>query len=87
MVCDENGSLGYMYMVISTLRLNYGSLRYGYIHFETEEAARTAIERVNGMLLNGKKMYVQLSYVLSKLGLGKKNPWFPLVFLKKKVCR
>ena len=37
MVCDENGSLGYMYMVISTLRLNYGSPRYGYIHFETEE--------------------------------------------------
>jgi polyadenylate-binding protein len=41
--------------------LKNGLLRYGYINFETEEAARTAIERVNGMLLNGKKMYVQLS--------------------------
>jgi len=40
MVCDENGS----------------SLGYGYIHFETEEAARTAIEKVNGMFLNGKQL-------------------------------
>ena len=26
--------------------------------FETEEVARTAIEKVNGMLLNSKKVYV-----------------------------
>ena len=26
------------------------------MHFETEEVARTAIEKVNGMLLNGKKV-------------------------------
>lgn len=31
-------------MVIYTLRLKNGSLRFGYINFETEEAARTAIE-------------------------------------------
>nr|XP_022904259.1 polyadenylate-binding protein 4-like [Onthophagus taurus] len=31
---------------------------YGFIHFETEEAANKAIEKVNGMLLNGKKVYV-----------------------------
>lgn len=31
---------------------------YGFVHFETEEAATKASETVNGMLLNGKKVYV-----------------------------
>lgn len=31
---------------------------YGFVHFETEEAANLSIERVNGMLLNEKKVYV-----------------------------
>ncbi|XP_064653176.1 polyadenylate-binding protein 4-like [Lineus longissimus] len=31
---------------------------FGFVHFETEEAARNAIEKVNAMLLNGKKVYV-----------------------------
>lgn len=31
---------------------------YGFVHFETEDAAIRAIEKVNGMLLNGKKVYV-----------------------------
>ena len=31
---------------------------YGFVHFETKEAAAKAIERVNGMLLNGKKVFV-----------------------------
>ena len=33
-----------------------GSKGYGFVHFETEEAARQSIEKVNGMLLNGKKV-------------------------------
>ena len=29
---------------------------FGYVHFETQEAADQAIEKVNGMLLNDKKL-------------------------------
>lgn len=36
----------------------HGSKGYGFVHFETEEAARSSIEKVNGMLLNGKKVFV-----------------------------
>lgn len=31
---------------------------YGFVHFETEEAATKAIEKVNGMLLSDKKLFV-----------------------------
>lgn len=31
---------------------------FGFVHFENEEAANNAIAKVNGMLLNGKKVYV-----------------------------
>ncbi|XP_043214453.1 polyadenylate-binding protein 4-like [Amphibalanus amphitrite] len=31
---------------------------YGFVHFETEKAATEAIDKVNGMLLNGKKVFV-----------------------------
>lgn len=31
---------------------------YGFVHFETEEAANKSIEKVNGMLLNCRKVYV-----------------------------
>lgn len=35
---------------------------YGFVHFETEEAANKSIDKVNGMLLNGKKV---MCYLLS----------------------
>ena len=31
---------------------------YGFVHFETEEAATKAIDKVNGMLLSEKKLFV-----------------------------
>jgi polyadenylate-binding protein len=31
---------------------------YGFVHYETSEAAEAAIKAVNGMLLNDKKVYV-----------------------------
>jgi len=35
-----------------------GSKGYGFVHYETSEAATMAVTRVNGMLLNGKKVFV-----------------------------
>ncbi|KAK9811006.1 hypothetical protein WJX73_005608 [Symbiochloris irregularis] len=35
-----------------------GSKGYGFVHFEDEKSAQMAIEKVNGMLLNDKKVYV-----------------------------
>uniref|UniRef100_A0AAZ3QPX7 PABP n=1 Tax=Oncorhynchus tshawytscha TaxID=74940 RepID=A0AAZ3QPX7_ONCTS len=35
-----------------------GSKGYGFVHFETQEAAERAIEKMNGMLLNDRKVYV-----------------------------
>ncbi|XP_077191598.1 polyadenylate-binding protein 1-like isoform X2 [Paroedura picta] len=35
-----------------------GSRGYGFVHFETQEAANKAIETMNGMLLNDRKVFV-----------------------------
>ncbi len=45
---------------------------FGFVHFETDEAAKSAIEKVNGMLLNGMKVYVpslpsQFSHFISRV--------------------
>ena len=35
-----------------------GSKGYGFVHFENEDSAQRAIEKVNGMLLADKKVFV-----------------------------
>ena len=37
---------------------NFKSKGYGFIHFESAEAAAQAIEKVNGMELDGRNIYV-----------------------------
>merc|ERR1719468_948345 len=63
---------------------NGESKGYGFVHFETEEAALSAIEKVNGMLLNGKKVFVG-RFVPRKdreIELGEKAKKFTNVFIK-----
>jgi polyadenylate-binding protein len=54
---------------------NGESKGYGFVHFETEEAALNAIQKVNGMLLNGKKVFE----------LGEKAKKFTNVYVKN-IC-
>merc|ERR1719278_1777145 len=61
-----------------------GSKGYGFVHFETEEAAMNAIQKVNGMLLNEKKVFVG-RFVPRKereKELGEKAKKFPNVYIK-----
>ena len=54
------------------------------MHFETQEAADNAIAKVNGMLLNGKKVFVG-KFVPRKeriMALGEKAQKFTNVFIK-----
>ena len=54
------------------------------MHFETEEAATKSIEKVNGMLLNGKKVFVG-KFVPRKereKELGEKAKLFTNVYVK-----
>lgn len=57
---------------------------YGFVHFETEEAAQRAIEKVNGMLLNDKKVYVGkfLSRAERQRKLGERAKMFTNVYIK-----
>merc|ERR1719384_26959 len=57
---------------------------YGFVHFETEEAALQAIDKVNGMLLNDKKVFVG-RFVPRKereIELGEKSNRFTNVYVK-----
>jgi len=57
---------------------------YGFVHFETEESANSAIQKVNGMLLNGKKVFVGkfISRKEREQELGEKAKRFTNVFIK-----
>lgn len=57
---------------------------YGFVHFETEEAANKSIDKVNGMLLNGKKVYVGkfVSRKEREKELGEKAKLFTNVYVK-----
>lgn len=60
------------------------SLGYGFVHFEAEEPALAAIEKVNGMLLNGKKVFVGKFIPRSERekNVGEKTQVFTNVFIK-----
>nr|CAD7414360.1 unnamed protein product [Timema poppensis] len=57
---------------------------YGFVHFETEEAAIKSIEKVNGMLLNGKKVFVGkfVPHKEREKELGEKAKLFTNVYVK-----
>merc|ERR1711981_883098 len=57
---------------------------YGFVHFETEEAALQAIDKVNGMLLNDKKVFVGRFVPRKERGveLGEKARRFTNVYIK-----
>lgn len=57
---------------------------YGFVHFETEESARSAIQKVNGMLLNGKKVFVGRFIPRTERDreLGERAKYFTNVFVK-----
>lgn len=57
---------------------------YGFVHFETEEAANMSIEKVNGMLLNDKKVFVGrfIPRKEREKALGEKNKLFTNVYVK-----
>lgn len=46
-------SLVFMQVVLDENGMSKG---YGFVHFETQESADMAIQKVNGMLLNEKKV-------------------------------
>lgn len=63
---------------------NGASKGYGFVHFETEESANKSIEKVNGMLLNSKKVYVGrfIPRKEREKELGEKAKLFTNVYIK-----
>ncbi|CDF39886.1 Polyadenylate-binding protein, partial [Chondrus crispus] len=62
---------------------NGESLGHGFVHFETPEAAQLAIEKVNGKLLAGRKVYVgKFLNKREREAAGQVNKIFTNVFIK-----
>lgn len=63
---------------------NSSSRGYGFVHFETNEAAEAAIKQVNNMLLNDKKVYVGRFMTRSQRTetMGSSNKRFTNVYVK-----
>lgn len=62
---------------------NGQSLGHGFVHFETQEAAQAAIEKVNGKLLVGRKVYVgKFLNKREREAAGQVNKIFTNVFIK-----
>ncbi|XP_006869372.1 PREDICTED: polyadenylate-binding protein 1-like isoform X1 [Chrysochloris asiatica] len=61
-----------------------GSKGYGFVHFETQEAAERAIEKVNGMFLNDRKVFVARfkSRNVREAELGARAKEFTNVYIK-----
>merc|ERR1712180_105297 len=55
---DTFSAFGNMLSKTITQEAEAGNKGFGFVHFETEEAAMNAIQKVNGMLLNEKKVFV-----------------------------
>ncbi|XP_028148982.1 polyadenylate-binding protein 4-like [Diabrotica virgifera virgifera] len=63
---------------------NGHSKGYGFVHFENEQDARKAIEKVNGMLLNGKKVFAGkfIPRVERERELGERAKQFTNIYVK-----
>ncbi|XP_047955782.1 polyadenylate-binding protein 3 [Salvia hispanica] len=61
---------------------NENSRGYGFVQFDKEEAAQNAIQRLNGMLINDKKVYVGIFVRRQERNRGKGSPKFTNVYVK-----
>ncbi|KDP36031.1 hypothetical protein JCGZ_09997 [Jatropha curcas] len=61
---------------------NGQSRGYGFVQFENEEAAQSAIKRLNGMLINDKQVYVGLFVRRQERNLANGSPKFTNVYVK-----
>jgi len=60
---------------------NGASLGYGFIHYVSEESAQTAIEKINGMMINEKKVEVK-SYIPQKIRTDQMRQNFTNIYIK-----